>query len=111
MTTETNAERLERIEFSGEGLEDEDFEWLIQQAERVQELEKQLNETKALPMLMELEKRKSENARLRKALEFYADDYKWFEENKGSPFAPDYRMEIQSDGGDVARQALNGESP
>lgn len=52
---------------------------------------------------------KQENKRLRKALEFYADDYKWHEENMGSPYMPDYRMEIQTDGGDVARKALGVE--
>ena len=41
---------------------------------------------------------------------FYADDYKWFEEDHGSPYMSDYRAEIQDDGGERARQALKGES-
>lgn len=80
MTTETNAERLNRIvrsqkytEIDATGysvIELEDFNWVCEQAERAQELEEKLNKTKALPMLTELEKRKSETARLREALEF-----------------------------------------
>lgn len=39
MKIETNTERLDRIENSGLSIEDEDFNWLIRQAKRVQEIE------------------------------------------------------------------------
>jgi len=80
---------------------------LIEQAERAQALEKELYKTKALPMLMELEKRKYENKRLREALEFYAD-------TENNLYIADYpgsyltESKVMEDDGNKARQALKG---
>lgn len=49
------------------------------------------------------------NERYKQALEFYADDDKWYEVNTGSPYMPDYRREIEDDMGEVAHKALEGE--
>ncbi len=51
-----------------------------------------------------------QNKRYRKALEFYADDYIWHKENRGSDYWPDYRCEAQDDGGEKARQALESDA-
>ncbi|MEK5070814.1 hypothetical protein [Sporosarcina sp. FSL K6-1508] len=106
---ETNAERLERFKSNWQGgspnLQPADVDWFIEQAERAQELEKELYKTKALPMLMELEKRKYENNRLREALEFYAkeENYNVNTTNQWEPL-----ILINQDHGEKARQALEG---
>lgn len=83
----------------------DDFDWLIEQTERVPELEKQLHKMKALPMLMELERRKYENKKLCEALEFYAnvETYKTNLVNQWEPIIP-----INRDSGELARQTLKG---
>lgn len=50
-----------------------------------------------------------ENARLREALEFYADDDNWYEVNDGFGYMPEYLKPIDNDGGEKARQALGVE--
>ncbi|PID16850.1 hypothetical protein CSV63_02885 [Sporosarcina sp. P34] len=114
MTTETNAERLDRIENSGTGLEDEDFDWLFEQAERAQGLEyekdffrSRLVELKAADVIT-----RKENTRLREALEFYADGKTYTDKqhtSSGELVGTGY-LNILSDNGDRARQALKGES-
>jgi len=83
----------------------DDVEWLIQQAERVAELEKRLDTEVESGYQMEgqLQDAKAENARLRKALKFYAD-----EENQ-RPFHDFDPSPYMSDGGKNARRALKGE--
>ena len=116
--TETNEERLERIELRGQGLEDEDFEWLIQQTERAQDLERAI-ESKSLivqnrhfiysgpddSVSIEILK---ENTRLREALEFYADkknmDTNYVQTVEGDTLS-DTPLYIQ-DGGEIARKTL-----
>ena len=117
MRTETNAERLEKIKDNCErlaryekhyGSDDvnitpivEDLQWLIEQAERVQELEKNIKiNCDALKFACDdLTKSQYENVKLREALKFYADEQMYY----GSP-----KWKIFSDSGDIARQALEG---
>lgn len=75
--------------------------------ERVQELEDIIYKDERQAVIEALYE---DNQRYRQALEFYADDDKWYEVNTGSPYAPDYRREIEDDLGKVAQKALEGES-
>lgn len=98
-------ERLERIiqmQYDGYTIWDmgeDDLVWLIEQAERVQELEQQ-------------------NKRYREALEFYADEesYEPLEVQIGAVTKEGYKIskykydpKINTDKGKKARQALEGE--
>lgn len=75
-------------------LSDEDYHWLLEQAERAQELEQQ-------------------NKRYREALEFYADEKSWMNRKvtilmDGEPTDVEDCPAIFDDGGNIARQALEG---
>lgn len=118
MTTETNAERLETIRqrkaiFTGFNdntavmLSEEDYVFIIQQAERVQELEKEVEVTRwdMAELATGESKLRKENARLRKALEYYADEEK-YKVSIGERSIAFYTVLI--DGGKTARQALEG---
>ncbi len=116
------SERLEKIKILEEALKYQDSEtgeWFInidyesfkhlrEHAERVEELGKELSEWQDLHKADTI-KLDNQNKRYREALEFYADDYIWHEENMGSDYLPDYRCEAQSDGGKKARKALESE--
>lgn len=82
-----------------------DVAWLVEQTERVPKLEKQLHKMKALPMLMELDRRRYENEKLCEALEFYAnaETYKTNVVNQWEPIIP-----VNRDSGKLARQTLKG---
>jgi len=99
---ETNVERLKSIK-KREDLyiyRSEDREWLIEQAERVPELE---GHCKSLTV--EWRDGVLENKRLREALEFYAKDenYNVNTTNQWEPL-----ILINQDHGEKARQALEG---
>jgi len=127
----TNKERLEEIksrvwkehciyavgdDSSREGyryiLSDEDFHWLMEQAERVQELESELNKQIEIGYKFEVEvyDLAKENKRYREALEFYADreNYKP-DPYHYDPYIGEYISMIDYDNGATARQALEGE--
>lgn len=53
---------------------------------------------------------RKENKRYHDALGYYADELNYIEEDFGSPWLPDYRSEVQDDGGEVARKALEGDN-
>lgn len=79
-----------------------DIEWLIQQAERAQEYDRELisledNKHYVSEML-------AKNKRYREALEFYADkeNYKPFD----GIFLSSYQNKVDEDGGDKARKEL-----
>lgn len=121
MTTETNAERLTRIGETAtfntfenaigtlmSKLFKDDLDWLIEQAERAQELNKALSVENRLynKAYEDAVKLDEENRRLRKALEFYADednynDHKNYCENC-------LNGNVDNDYGLKARQALEG---
>ena len=123
MTTETNAERLEKIKDNCErlaryekhyGSDDvnitpivEDLQWLIEQAEKVDELSKEVDNLSNLSIEDERDHYllRSENDKLREALEFYADDenYNVNTTNQWEPL-----ILINQDHGEKARQALKG---
>lgn len=112
MTTETNAERLENIARDIDGNLLEIIEVLQQKenlAERAEELERKLNEIKDGVYWDELQLLhwKAENARLREALEFYADKQS-YEVNVTDQWEP--VMSILQDDGRKAGLALKGES-
>ena|SRR5690625_2484546 len=79
-------------------------EWLIEQAERVQELEDIIYKDERQAVL---ESMCEQNKRYREALEFYADEenYKPFD----GIFLSSYQNKVDEDGGKKARQALEGE--
>jgi hypothetical protein len=83
-------------------LKSEDYHWLMEQAERVEELETQLsintNNMKHLQNKIE---------RYKQALEFYADEenYKPFD----GIFLSSYQNKVDEDGGEIARQALESD--
>lgn len=114
MTTETNAERLEEIKkapgvdylLGGTALEVH-WDWLIQQAERVLELEKTIAqrdsfiETLQVVHFKELAGEEAENARLREALEKIT----------ATPLGGAYTDVVEAARYQrIARQALKGES-
>lgn len=77
MTTETNAERLEIIrdkQMQMHALSTFDVNWLIQQAERVQELERHMSMSGRNSLLFSLADCDAENKRLRKALKLVGSD-------------------------------------
>lgn len=82
-------------------------EWLIEQAERVQELEKEKDEWKytAQSYYMTNQELREQNKRYREALKFYADDksweFDWLDDIRESLIWKDY--------GEKARKALEGE--
>lgn len=94
-----------------ERISHQDINWLIKQAERVQELEETVEDYKTVNKELHQRGRKirKQNKRYREALEFYADEYVWFDEDRGSDYFPDYRCEAQDDHGERARKALEGE--
>jgi len=88
------------------------IEWLIEQAERVQELESELNKQIEIGYKFEVEvyDLAKENKRYREALEFYADreNYKP-DPYHYDPYIGEYISMIDYDNGATARQALEGE--
>lgn len=86
-------------------LSDKDYTWLIEQAERVQELEVIIYQDARQGMLESLYE---ENKRYRGALEFYADLKNWrkthTERVNNSP------SKVIADTGERAREALESES-
>ncbi len=119
MTAETNAERLDEIKsthqwgiessLADRGLSDSDIDWLIQQAERAQELEKEIDVTRwdLAELSVDLMIPAKENARLREALEFYAKEESYYTD-VSSQWQP--VIAVNEDSGKIARQALKGES-
>ena len=89
MTTETNAERLRIIKTESEltelaGIEYrvirlQDFNWIIQQAERAQELEEEIDNLRwdAAMLSVDVQHLKNENACLREAIKQSLDAHKW----------------------------------
>lgn len=80
----------------------DDYKWLIKQAERVQELEEELEKgetllEKILPIYKRLKK---QNKRYREALEFYAEPKNWLPQNE------DVLSLITMDYGNKARKVL-----
>src|SRR5699024_8580802 len=65
--------------------EDGDLNWIYryakEQAERVRELESKLDRIRFVNNDYD-----KQNKRYREALEFYADEYIWFDENRGSGY-------------------------
>src|SRR5690625_1554890 len=108
-------ERLERIKerVNYHGHLDDDVEWLIEQAERVEELEEERDEWKdtAQSYYMTNQELREQNKRYREALKFYADRENYFFDEKeykvglGVP-----ESEITIDYGNKARKVLEGES-
>ena len=105
MSETTNAERLERLKqhksatdylISGTAIKG-DWIWLIEQAERVRELEK--------PQLTKfiMSKQQKEIKRLREALEFYADN-KNYEVNVVDQWGPE--IKVMMDAGAKAAELL-----
>lgn len=95
----------------------ENFDWLIQQAERVQELEKEKDEWKdtAQSYYMTNQELREQNKRYKQALEFYADEetYEPLEVQIGAVTKEGYKISkckyepiINTDKGKKARQAL-----
>lgn len=82
-----------------------DFWWLIQQAERAQELER-MNSRAADTFQQCEDDYVAENARLKKSLEFYAEKTKYMYTSRRLSGHP----KIIDDAGVTAQQALKGES-
>ena len=82
----------------------DDMEWLIEQAERVKELEQKVRVDSEL-----FDKQVQQNKRYREALEFYSkrDNY---ESKHFDPNIVEYMSTIDYDEGKEARQALESES-
>lgn len=106
-----SSERLERIKNNSKGLMDnegrftdlfqlkvEDYVYLIEQAERVEDL---------LKMNSYLRKQREENARLREALEFYADKENYV--SKEEYLMENLPSNVEFECGKIARQALDRE--
>ena len=99
------AKRAGEITHSLVTLDEEDYDWLIEQAERVRELEVWYHSYHKEAKLNNI--LKIQNKRYREALEFYADEknYKPFD----GIFLSSYQNKIDEDGGKKARQVLEGE--
>ncbi|MGY6765710.1 hypothetical protein ACW73O_11805 [Faecalibacterium prausnitzii] len=86
-------------------LSDSDTEWLIEQAERVEELEEEVEKQKNRKYIKMRQRddfmKKAQ--RYKQALEFYADSKNWIPQND------DVLSEITMDYGSKARQALDGD--
>ena len=80
---------------------DLDIDWLIS---RVEELEDKLEFIKT-----SRNRSRETILRYKQALEFYADEYNWHEENVGGTYLPYYESDASRDGGEKARKALKGE--
>lgn len=93
-------ERFVKYEYDY-NLNGEDVEWLIQQAERVQELE---SESYNAHLERLLDRREQQIKRYREALEFYAEPKNWLPQNE------DALSLITMDYGNKARKVLEGES-
>src|SRR5690625_3433833 len=87
-------------------LRDEDYRYLMQQAERVQELEKRLKIHQKRSWFEDYEKVAKQNKRYREALEFYADERNYKERDFGMIVQPAIQ---DGDRGRTAREALEGE--
>lgn len=103
MTTETNAERLERCKKFANA---EDVDWLIEQVERANKADLRTGEMRAM-----LIHQKQENAHLRKALDFYAERDNWKQNMTGKDLTGKRTLYysatiIEADKGKVARKAL-----
>ncbi|MEL3959616.1 hypothetical protein NST17_20905 [Caldifermentibacillus hisashii] len=111
----TDKERLEEIKeiyrwaienSIANRIADSDIEWLINQAERVEELEEEVEKQKNRKYIKMRQRddfmKKAQ--RYKQALEFYADP-----ENYCVTFEDDYEP-ILKDNGKIARQALEGKS-
>lgn len=91
-----------------------DIDWLIQQAEKAQELEEVVNKAEnhllrngkeIMKLTNDIAELKYRNQRYKEALEFYAD-----ENNHGDSIEDfEYEPPIYHDNGEKARQALKGE--
>ena len=97
------------VAIDGQGnvlIKGEDFHWLLERAERVQELESKLNKQIEIGYKFEGEvyDLAKENKRYREALKYYADE-KHYE-----PYCIDgYGCDVTEDCGEIARKALEGE--
>ena len=96
------AKRTGEITHSLVTLDEEDYDWLIEQVERVQGLK------------IVLEILGKQNKRLREALEFYSDERNWMNRKvtilmDGEPADVEDCPAIFDDGGHTARKALEGE--
>lgn len=115
--TETNENRLDEVRdfIVNDFRRDEypikfyqDLAFLVHQAKRVQELEFDLNicqmSKKTIGYINRFtDEIKDENKRLREALEFYANRQAYY-------YTSEHPSEVMKDYGEIARQALEGES-
>lgn len=110
MSSLTNDERLENmspIGYDKDGnllLKGEDYHFLLEQAELTEEL---ISENRKLreEFADEIKTYAEENARLREALEFYANNDLYFYDSKSTA----WDSAVFGDEGNVARQALERE--
>lgn len=110
MSEKERLENMSPIGFDLNGnvlLKSEDYHWLMEQAERVQELEQVIGDldenVAAFETLWLEEKRK--NQRYKQALEFYADEKNYCEMIDPSGVL----TVIEEDNGEKARQALESD--
>lgn len=133
MSDKERLENMSPIGFDLDGnvlLKGEDYHWLMERAEYVEELEKDLDEWRkeALRWLERFEESEesylitkellervvNQNKRYREALEFYADKKSWMNRKVTilmdcEPTDVEDCPAIFDDGGNIARQALEGE--
>ena len=84
------------------------FDAIIEQAERVQELEEEYKVRRVEYLEEHIDRLEQQNQRYKQVLEFYADreNYEPFD----GIFLSNYQNKVDKDGGEKARQALEGES-
>lgn len=104
------AKRTGEITHSLVTLDEEDYDWLIEQAERVQELEETVEDYKTVNKELHQRGRKvrKQNKRYREALEFYADRDNYKLEHF-DPNINDYMSTVDYDEGQKARQTIESE--
>lgn len=94
-----------------ERISHQDINWLIKQAERVQELEETVEDYKTVNKELHQRGRKirKQNKRYKQALEFYADENN--NHNKIDLTIREYELmsPVVKDSGKIARKALEGE--
>lgn len=111
----TDKERLENIKEQyqwavenrlANRVDDSDIEWLIQQAKRVEESEKERDEWKDTSQFyyMTNQELREQNKRYKQALEFYADKENYFLKQR---MTSSFYTPIELDKGEKARQALD----
>lgn len=88
-----------------EAMSIDDLQWLIQEAE-----ENKVNKDTISKYYYRLKAFKKENKRYKQALEFYADFYKYNYGGDSEAMKKVSTSIITNDGGEIARQALEGES-